>query len=393
MKLTVSHISPFLVITVIATVPGTAQPSLHSSFMVAGEKVYRDISKLKLYYYIPFDYKLATDNTGKPSFTVTQMRYTGTRSTGDEGTVKYSNFLQFKLAVDEAQQKKLATIRTALKTTIPAAELRMMPVRKFFSVLVFASAENTASVTDSVNLVKVDLAEATDENAAVNNSYWNERTVSLRLSNTDAELVENALKNNRSIMSFSYAIYSVFAEKTSDGLSITGTGKLRYQVADHFRTLINPAKDTATNTLLVKADAISLAVDINKWPALVQKIDINERVPAKYALFDVYCYDFNNELRPDLYEKKIEIKATSVAGADIITTYAFRQSRPDLYARSIRFPYAVKFDRPFYYRVTEINNDGEATATEWIQKKEWNEVLDITSPPEKITGKSARTGQ
>ena len=372
--------------------PGIAQPSLHSSFMVAGEKIYRDISKLNLYYYIPLNYTLATDIGGKPSFLITQMRYTGTRSTGDENAVKYSNFLQFKLAVDESAQKKLAILRTTLRTSHPAAELRMMPVRKFFSVLVFALTENAASANDSVNLVKVDLAEASDEHAAVNNSYWNERTVSLRLSNTDAMLVEDALKNNRSILSFSYAIYSVFAEKTSDGLSVTGTGTLRYQVSDHFRTMINPSKDTVTSTLLVKADAIPLSVDIQKWPSLVRKIDINERVPARYALFDVYCYDFNNELRPDLYEKKIEIKATSVAGTDITTAYTFRQSRPDLYARSIRFPYAIKFDKPFYYRVTEINTDGEATSTEWLQKKEWNEVLDITSPPEKITAKLTGTG-
>ena len=113
-------------------------------------------------------------------------------------------------------------------------------------------------------------------------------------------------------------------------------------------------------------------------------MDINEKLPAKYPLFDVYCYDFNNALRADLYAKKIEIKATSLNGAEISTSFSFRASQPERYTRSIRFPYAVRFDKPFYYRVTEITLDGEAHMTPWIEKKEWSELLDITSAPHKI---------
>ena len=146
-------------------------------------------------------------------------------------------------------------------------------------------------------------------------------------------------------------------------------------------------KDSALHITLIKADAIPLTIDPVQWPSAIEKIDINERVPARFALFDVYCYDFTNELRPDLFTKKIEIKATSVNGVDIITAFSFKQNKPDVYARSIRFMYAVKFDKPFYYRVTEINNEGEASTTEWIQKKEWSEILDITSSPDKVVQK------
>ena len=55
--------------------------------------------------------------------------------------------------------------------------------------------------------------------------------------------------------------------------------------------------------------------------------------------------------------------------------------------------YAVKFDKPFYYRVTEINNDGEKKMTEWVQKKEWSEILDITSSPDKVIVKPKETVQ
>ena len=318
------------------SVAGHCQPSIHSSFMIGDEKIFRDVKKSNLYYYTPFDYKLVTDASGKPYFSLIQMRYTGKQPTGDAGIIKYNNLLQFKIAVDGTQQKKVMALTTSLKRMNVAAELQMLPVRKFFSVLVFASSGDVAlATTDSVGLIKVNLTEATDENAAINNSYWNERTVSLRLSNVDAELVESALKNGQSIMSFSYAIYTAFVEKTSPDIRISGRGKLRKQVANYFQNEINPAKDTALRITLIKTDAIGLGVDIYRWPDLIQKIDINERIPARYALFDVYCYDFNNELRPDLYQKKIEIKATSVSGAEITTTCSFKQVQPAPRTQSI----------------------------------------------------------
>ena len=394
MKMFFNHINLFLAGAMGFSPGGHCQPSIHSSFMIGDESIFKDVKKTNLYYFTPFDYKLVTDVSGKPFLTLTQMRYTGKQSTGDAGTIKYNNLLQFKIAVDGSQQRKVMALKTSLKALNASAELQMLPVRKFFSVLVFASSSgSTLATTDSVNLIKVSLTEATDENAIINNSYWNERTVSLRLSNVDAELVESALRNNQSIMSFSYAIYTAFAEKTSADIRVTGQGKIKKQLSDYFQNEINPAKDTAVRLALIKADAIELGVDIKRWPSAIVKVDINERVPARYALFDVYCYDFNNELRPDLLEKKIEIKAIGVSGSEIATTYSFKQSRPDVYAKSIRFSYAVKFDKPFYYRISEINNDGEATTTEWIQRNEWSEILDITSSPEKIIVKPSGTEQ
>ncbi len=363
-----------------------AQPSFGSSFMLGDQKIFPDVKRPNLYYILPSDYKLATDVSGKPYFTLMQMRYNGMASTGDAGISKYNNVLQFRVTTDLQQQKKMGDIKLALKKINAAAELRILPIRKFSSLLVFASSSTDAGTNpgDSLNIVKTSFTEATDENAAVNNSFWTERTISIRLSNVDAELVESALKNNQSIMSFSYAFYTVFAEKSDVSMTITGSPGFRKPIYDLFRDEIRNSPDSAKHMVLIKADAIPLTVDIQKWPALVQKIDINERMPAKYPLFDVFCYDFNQELRADLFEKSIEIKASSVSGTDISTNYAFKESRPDVYAKSIRFPYAIRFDKPFYYRVTEINQEGEKNTGEWIRKTNWSELLDITSPPDKI---------
>src|SRR4029078_5779601 len=147
---------------------------------------------------------------------------------------------------------------------------------------------------------------------------------------------------------------------------------------------INNTLDSTKHVSLVKADAIPIAVDLLKWQDLVQKVDINERFPAKYPLFDVYCYDFNQELRADLFEKRIDIKATHVNGSEITSSFTFSEGRPEVYAKSIRFPYAIRFDKPFFYRVLEINRDCEVVTGEWKEKTVWSELIDITSTPDKV---------
>ncbi len=347
---------------------------------------------MNLYYFMPFDYVLVRDADGKPAFTLTQMRYTGTKIAGDAGKIKFSNLLQFRVATDKNQHRQVPVIRNSLKAINPAAELRMLPVKKFSSVLVFASSSDTAFSIDTSVINKIDLANVTDESAVINNSYFTERIVSLRLSDFDAQLVESALKQNQAMMSFSYAIFTTFSEKNSEDLTISQDKKIRPRVRYFFQQQQVDQKDTALRLSLIKADVIDLRLDLSEWPSIVQKVDINERIPARYALFDVYCYDFANALRGDLYEKKIEIKASSVNGSYITNAFTFKEIQPDIYARSIRFPYAVRLDLPFFYRVTEIDHNGEGKMTEWVEKKEWNELVDITSPPEKFV-KPKPTGQ
>lgn len=360
-----------------------AQPSVQSATIINGQKIFKDSKKTNLYYHLPVDYKLTTDAAGKPFFSLIQMRYVGTNKTADAGIIKYNNIVQFKISADGVQQKKIQEAAAELKRTNPLAELRMLPVRKFYSILVFASTADRSDA-DTTDVINAGVSENSNEQADVNNSYWNERTVSVRLTDADAQLVEIALQKNQSLLSFSYAMYAVFAEKNTASGSVTGSNKLKKKWADHFQQAANPANDTATTILLAKADVIDLGVDIARWPSLIQKIDINERLPARYALFDVYCYDFNNEIRADLFEKKIDIKAISVNGREIITTLTFKQSQPEIYAKSLRLGFAVKFDKPFYYRVSEINHDGDMITTDWIQKEEWGALIDITSSPDKV---------
>src|SRR2546429_1166448 len=232
-----------------------AQPSLASSQLILDQKIYSDVKIPGLFYYVPADYKILVEANGKPSFTLTEMRYTGTRSAGDAGISKFNNHLQFHVVTDDSFQRKIADVKTILRQRLPSAELRPLPVRKFSSLLVFAGTSPTGSAVDSIYLIKTNFSEATDLTSVANNSYWNDRIINLRLSNNDAQLVESALRNHQSVISFSYAMYSVFSEKSLENVTVTGNREVAKRVYDFFASEIKNEKDSSLNILMVKANA------------------------------------------------------------------------------------------------------------------------------------------
>ncbi|HMT73244.1 MAG TPA: hypothetical protein PKA77_04210 [Chitinophagaceae bacterium] len=377
------HIILLIVLASLLIREVSAQPQLASSVTVVGQKLYKDSRIPNLWYYQPPDYQLMNGGDGKPSLSLLQMRYTGTVAAGDNGLVRTNNIFQFRIGIDTAYQKKLYSLQQAVKKEMPGSQLRILPVRKFSSILVFSGTGSSSGI-DSLSVIKNSgYAEATDENAEINNSYWNERVVTFRLNDMDAQAVAAALNEDKVILSFGYAFYSLFSDSANSSINTNAGGELKNEI----RRMLSDENKGDSNIILIKADAIPLKADVAKWPSVVEKIDINENLPAKFPVFTVYCYDFNNGLRDDLFAKKIEVKARSVSGADIESSFTFLQAKPELFARNIRFKYAVRFDRPFYYRTTEINNDGEATSSEWIKRESWTELIDITSPPEKTVRK------
>jgi hypothetical protein len=136
----------------------------------------------------------------------------------------------------------------------------------------------------------------------------------------------------------------------------------------------------------VRAGAVAIEVDAGRWPDIVRRIDNGASAPPGYAFLDVYCYDFNNELRPDLYEKDVEIDAEGVAGRRARLFAIFQKDAPDVYTRTLRFPVAVRLDRPYRYRVVEIAPDGTLKEGVWRVRESWAAHLDVTgeaaAPPE-----------
>jgi hypothetical protein len=141
---------------------------------------------------------------------------------------------------------------------------------------------------------------------------------------------------------------------------------------------------------VVRAGAFAVSVDAGRWPELFRRVDIGERVPADYPLLDVYCYDFRDSLHEALYEKQVEVEAEGVGGRPVTARARFGRDQPDLYARSVRFGVAVRLDRPYRYRVTEVRDDGGSTVSPWLPRASWAELLDVTTPREAVAAAGAQ---
>jgi hypothetical protein len=340
-----------------------AQPDPNTAQRIGNVTVWADNTKAGTYYYLPGSIELAKEKNGQPAVKLLLLRYTGTTINKDVGLDRNRNILQMRLKLINPPKDELAR----LKSTLRARDLFVLPVSRLQSTIILPSLSGTDTASASNGYFE-------QINAAVNNSYWDERDYTLKLDNYTAQFVKAQLDSNKLLMSLAYAFFVTTPVKIDTG---------RYSGYGLINSRVNFERNSADSvtTVIAKADALAVYIDIKQWPDIVTKVDINERLPPAYPCLDIYCFDFNNEIRKDLYAKRVEIKAKGIANDEVIYTVQFKSATPDIYAASVKFKYAVRMDLPFYFRVTEINNEGESVQKEWIKQDNWYDRIDITSLP------------
>jgi hypothetical protein len=252
-------------------------------------------------------------------------------------------------------------------------------------VLVYAPVGAEGTGEEEQALPRGHFESAEGASGATANAYWSERIYTLALDPAGSQLFWDSLQQGRLVLSVGYAFFAFGIPPAAPLAELTGTPKLLAELRDAIASPSAGAGASATEpppSTLVRAGATGIAVDARAWPDLFRRIDVNETVPPGYAALDVYCYDFNNALRPDLYEKQVEIDAEGMGRRRIALTTTFRRESPDLYAASLRFRLAVRMDRPYRFRVIELKDDGTTIELPWRERASWAEILDVTSPPE-----------
>lgn len=361
--------------------PALAQPDMAGKLVIGDLAVYRDARVFNRFYYLPGDLRIAADAEGKPDFRLLLMRYTGTSAYDDQGSYRFRNLMQMRIVHKSVPADDLKALKQKLGTIVADPELRPFPVKNLKTVIVYSvpgtEGSEETSVSDQTSYFSQEGSEI------VRNEYWKERNFSARLDNAAANIFWEALQDQLTILSVGFAFYSdVFNSEKAD-LDVSGTRGAARQLNEMIRSAEEYAgADTLLATRVIKAGAFEVIIDTEKWPDLVRKVDINEQIPPDYAALNVYCYDFNNELRNDIAQKKIEVEATGVGGKPVTLKYTFRYDTPDIYACDLKFPYAVRIDTPYRYRVTEITTGGAVSRTEWITGNSWHEILDITTKTE-----------
>ena len=355
---------------------GWAQPDFSQKTLIDGIVLYRDAKEITLFYYAPGELKLITDATGKPDFQFVQMRYTGTKATGDQGSHRFNSILKFGVSFSPIQANTIEKIKTELtnREFIKNITLTPLPLKRIEANLVYASLSPDNKPVKQT--IKGGFFES--EGKASHDKVWTQKRFSLRLDDHTSQAFREAFHQKRSVLSVQYALLAEGIISDTSALTYSGDSAMVADFRDHLNNDKDTTIKTTTETRIIYANAFGVEIDHQRFPDLLTQIDINNGIPPAYAALDVYCFDFNNEIRDDLFAKKIEIRATGVGRGMVSTSVSFKSTDKDTYARSIRFPYGVRMDKPLTYRIIEVNKEGEIKTTPWQNRKSWNEILDLT---------------
>jgi hypothetical protein len=341
--------------TSLGAATAAAAPNLSAPRPSGPLTIYPDDRRPDVFYYGPGEIVLETHADGRPKLTLLQVRYTGTASAGTKGAIAFRSRLTFDVRQTGVDPQALVAVRAAAGIG-RSAELRPLPIQRLQATLVHPSTAppppGAPAPTDPAPAGDEGHFETSESEAP--SPSWSRRTFVLALDATEAQLLGDTLRKGRLLLSLDYAFYARSTAVRS----------------------VQPEPD-----VLVRAGTAAIAIDALRWPDLLRQVDVNEQVPPGYAALDVYCYDFHDALRPDLYEKQVEIEADGVGGRPVVASTTFGRTEPDLYARSLRFPVGVRLDRPYRFRISETALDGRVRAGAWRTVASWDHILDVTSAP------------
>jgi hypothetical protein len=348
--------------------------------------VYADARDPRLFYYPPGKLLVADDTSGdgSPDLRFLQMIYTGTQATSDPGQFIARSVLSFRVVRKPLPPESL---RAALAALPPNSQLRPLPIVKAEDHLIWAPIQesgDTASVAPAPShsdnaLSGGGFEESGSGSLSTPTGHWSERIYSLHPDPLSSQALWDAFHHGRVLISLAYVLYT---HGRDDGLTLSTGTRDAVRAADAATiAATSDDKNAESKDLLVFSDTIPITVDASRYPDHFRRIDINESVPPGYAALDFRCYDFGNALRPDLALKIVDVRAKGVDGATVTRAVTFRASSPDLTSASLQFPFAVRLDQPFSYRVTEVLKDGTLNRGVWIEEKDWSHVVDITTRP------------
>ena len=349
-----------------------SQPNLSSQETIKGVAVYGDLKKSDIFYFVPQGIELDADTNGKPNFTFAKMTHIASRAAGRENWKKTS-MIQFKIRKSGINRNMLKEIKSVLKKRInPQAKLTLVPIpiHRIQANLVYTNLD-----TDSTQVLKNNYYNTEKSKKG---GIWSTKTFTLRPDKFTSQSLWDAFKNDKGLLSIAYAIWT--KGKHTDSISYRYTGPK--ELESIFQNLNKESKDSTqlnTEEALISAGAIQVNVDLKKWPDLLKEIGFGSTLSPRYGLVDVYCYDFSDNIRPDLIGKIVEFKAHGAGNGFVNAEVSFKKSNPDIVAHALKFEYAVRLDMPLKYRIIELTETGEVNTGIWQEKESWSSIIEVSS--------------
>jgi len=363
-------LAPLVCLALAGAVLGTgravrATPILDEPLAAGPLRVWADDADASLYYYPPGPLAVAEAPGGGPDVRFLQLVYVGRGVSGDPGRFVAKSVLSFRVQQQAVAAAELAAARAALP---PGAKLRALPLRRTEAQVVWTPLADEAAGPRPLGEGRLEEGEA-----APAGETWAERTFVLAPEPHGSQLLWDALQRGRVVLSFGWTHWADGVDRPR--VEVTGTpGVVPAEAA-------SPASGAQT-TRVAGSGAAPLEVDARRFPDRFRRVDLNQSVPPGFALLEVRCYDFDNALRPDLARKAVEVRAAGLRGRTVLQSVTFRPQTPHVAVATVRFPQAVRLDRPFQWRTVEVTAAGDVRTSAWAERTDWISLLDATSPPE-----------
>jgi hypothetical protein len=302
-----------------------ADPRLDDYRDVEGVRLYRDHLRSDTWYLQPAEPVLA-EREGRRDFSFDVYRYLGRKGSGDQGAYWLRGIMTIGIA-RKRDEWELRRIREALQREgVRDPVLRSLPV------------------TEAV----LDFAVADQHLQRRSGGRWSDQAVTIVLDPVMTQLLIAALEE--------------------------GQGQISLGASETVRGVLPEGKEwREANTTLASALAISIPPEAA--PEHLHRFDLGARMRRGYGTIDVFCFDFVEDLEPELYSKIVEV-AIPTAGRPLVEKIAF-DARSD-YRGTVKFRLSKEREQPYRYRITRIGRDGSTHVGEWI-KREGEQMLDVTN--------------
>lgn len=371
------RITVFLACGIAFAAVAFAMPDLANRRTVGSMVVFPDDGRADLFYYAPLEMRLVTGPDGRPEFSFVEMRYSGSGRSRDRGLMVHRSLLTMLVELPARSADELARCAQSLGGAGRPSELRPLPIRRIEAALVYTSIGTKDTTTGELPGGRIQGSRNAE--GPPDEGYWNERVFTVGVDSLTSQILHSTLSEGQLSLSLGFAFVADGRVAAEPWGAVDGppsvSDALRRQLSA--AAMDSPASRDSIVRRVVVAGAIPIRVDAGRWPDLLRRLDVDDA--SRFAALDVYCYDFRDNRRPDLNERQLEVEAASVGGRPVRLQAAFARAHPDVYSVSLRFPVAVKLDRPYRYRVTDVRSDGSSTQGSWISRSDWIGLLDVTT--------------
>ncbi len=344
-----------------------AYPDLGTQFSIGELTVIRDKESPNTFYYLPDDLVIPEREDGGPHLAFTVAVYTGRSVHGDQGEryVRSTFFSRLRRTQREptAYDDALSSLQQQFGSRVI---LREIPLANVEARILYSDVDGEQHHAGDGFLEPAAGGQG--------RTLWHERDVFLSFDNATAQILKRQLEEGSLGISLSYSFYA-YAWLASDGDGeLTGSADIVDELTDTTST-----EDAERPELIaIKSDAFPIRIGEAFRDSRIRLYHIDETMPPDYASLVVYCFDFRNEEREGLFEKVVLVEASGVAGGTTRHSAVFSSDSPDVYARTVRFPFAVDLRKPYRWRVEEILETGEFQSSRWRESETWADIIDAS---------------